>query len=63
MKRNIVWWDRFSRFIIGSVSCWAWGFSPVGPAWAYLGIYFLGTGSWGYCPVYSLINYQPFEED
>lgn len=34
-----------------------------GPTWAYLGVYFLATGSWGYCPLYSVLNYQPFEDD
>jgi hypothetical protein len=61
MKKNVVWWDRLCRFILG-VFMIAWAFAG-GPSWAYLGVYFLGTGAWGYCPIYSLMNYQPFEED
>ena len=61
MKKNVVWWDRLIRFILG-VFLLAWSFAG-GPSWGYIGIYFLGSGSWGYCPIYSLMNYQPFEED
>ena len=60
MKKNIRRWDRFLRFFFG-VSLIAWAIAG-GPGWGYLGLYFLATGSWGYCPVYSLINYQPFED-
>ena len=60
MKKNVVWWDRLIRFIIG-VFMVAWGVAG-GPSWAYLGLYFLASASWGYCPFYSLINYQPFDE-
>ena len=61
MKKNILRWDRFARFGLG-VFMLAWAFAG-GPAWANIGLYFLATGSWGYCPIYSLMNYQPFEED
>lgn len=61
MKKNVLWWDRLLRFILG-VFMIAWGVAG-GPAWAYLGLYFLATGAWSYCPIYSLLNYQPFEED
>lgn len=61
MKKNVLWWDRLLRFFFG-VFWVAWAVAG-GPAWAYLGIYFLGSGAWGYCPIYSLLNYQPFEED
>ncbi len=48
MKKNVVWWDRFCRFILG-VFMIAWAFAG-GPFWAYLGVYFLATGSWAYDP-------------
>lgn len=61
MKKNVVLWDRCVRLAVG-VFLLTWAVAG-GPAWAYLGIYFLASGSWGYCPMYSLFNYQPFEED
>lgn len=61
MKKNVVLWERIVRFVLG-VLLVAWAIAG-GPGWAYLGVYFLATGSWGYCPVYSLLNHQPFEED
>jgi len=61
MKKNVLWWDRFIRFVLG-VFLIAWAIAG-GPAWGYVGVYFLATGSWGFCPIYSLLNYQPFEAD
>jgi hypothetical protein len=61
VQKNILWWDRFVRFILGIVMI-AWAIAG-GPAWAYIGLYVLATGAWGYCAVYSLLGYQPFEGD
>lgn len=60
MKKNVRVWERLLRFFLG-VFLVAWAIAG-GPAWGYLGFYFLASGSWGYCPVYSLLNYQPFED-
>ena len=61
MKKNVLWWDRIFRFLLGAFMI-AWAVAG-GPGWAYLGFYFLATGSWAYCPLYSLFNFQPFGED
>lgn len=61
MKKNVLWWDRLIRFFVGAFMV-AWAIAG-GPVWAYLGLYILATGAWGFCGVYSLLNYQPFEED
>ena len=61
MKKNVIFWDRTLRFILG-VFLLAWAVAG-GPVWSFVGVYFLATGAWGYCPLYSLMNYQPFEED
>jgi hypothetical protein len=61
MKKNVLLWDRIFRFFIGVFTV-AWAIAG-GPVWAYLGVYFLASGSWGYCAVYSVLNYQPFSED
>ncbi len=61
MKKNVRIWDRLLRFFFG-VFMMAWGFAG-GPTWAYFGVYFLATGSWGYCAFYSLLNYQPFADE
>ena len=60
MKKNVISWDRFFRFFAG-VLIVAWAIAG-GPVWGYLGLYLLASGSWGYCPIYSLLNYQPFED-
>jgi hypothetical protein len=61
MKKNILWWDRFVRFFVGTFMI-AWAIAG-GPSWGYAGIYFFATGSWAYDPIYSLLNYQPFSDD
>ena len=61
VKKNIRIPDRLARFAMGCAMI-AWAIAG-GPIWAYLGVYVLGTGSWGYCALYSLIGYQPFELD
>lgn len=58
MKMNVLWWDRLLRFFLG-VFMVAWAVAG-GPWWAYLGLYALASGAWGYCAIYSLFNYQPF---
>lgn len=61
LKRNIRWWDRTVRFFLGC-SLIAWAIAG-GPLWAYLGVYILASGAWGYCALYSLVGYQPFERE
>lgn len=61
MKKNVLWWDRWLRFLFGVFTV-AWAIAG-GPVWAYAGLYALATGAWGYDPVYSLLNYQPFADD
>ncbi|MCB0419581.1 MAG: DUF2892 domain-containing protein [Bdellovibrionales bacterium] len=48
--RNIVFWDRCLRGLLG-VFLLSWAFAG-GPTWSFLGLYFLATGAWGFCPVY-----------
>ena len=61
MKKNVRWWDRLLRFGFG-VFLTAWAIAG-GPVWGYAGLYVLATAAWGYEPFYSLIDYQPFEEE
>ena len=61
MRRNILWWDRGLRFIFGVVLL-AWTIAG-GPVWGYSALYLMATGSWGYCPLYSLLNRPPFEDE
>lgn len=51
MKINLAMWDRWVRYIIGLLlTTWA---IAGGPSWAYVGVYFIFSASWGYCLIYS----------
>ncbi len=50
MKCNLAIWDRGLRFLFG-VTLLTYAIAG-GPIWAYAGIYFLITASWGLCPLY-----------
>ena len=52
--RNLSQFERAWRWFAGT-ALMTWAFAG-GPTWAYLGIYFLATGSWGFCPAYSLLK-------
>lgn len=46
--------DRLARFIIGLLLL-AWGIAG-GPFWSYGGIFLMATGTWGYCPIYWVLE-------
>lgn len=61
MKINLAAWDRTLRFIVGILMT-AWVVAG-GPWWAYVGVYLIMTGSWGYCPIYSLFKIRTARTD
>ncbi len=54
MNKNVRWWERIFRYLIGVVLL-AWAIAG-GPWWAYLGIIPLATGALGFCPTYALFD-------
>lgn len=60
MRKNVIWWDRLIRFLLGIVML-TWAIAG-GPGWAYLGLYPLASASWGYCPIYAVLGLKA-EED
>lgn len=52
--RNLTRFERIWRWSLGIILL-MWAFSG-GPTWGYIGLYFLATGSWGFCPVYSILK-------
>ncbi len=60
LKKNVLWWDRILRFLTG-VFMLAWAIAG-GPTWAYVGVGVLATGTWGYCPVLSILGVKNLED-
>ena len=54
MACNVALWDRIVRLVIGIALC-AWAIAG-GPIWAYIGIIPIITGSWAFCPLYTVLN-------
>lgn len=54
MKCNMALWDRILRFGFG-VSLLAFAIAG-GPGWAYLGLVFILTSAWGFCPLYAFFK-------
>jgi hypothetical protein len=54
MRCNVALWDRGLRFVVG-VLLTAFAIAG-GPFWAYIGIIFLMTSAWGFCPVYAFFK-------
>ncbi|MCC7404185.1 MAG: DUF2892 domain-containing protein [Bdellovibrionales bacterium] len=53
MRKNVAYWDRLVRYLVGIVVL-TWALIG-GPFWAFLGLYPLLTASWGFCPLYFMI--------
>lgn len=49
MQKNLSFLSRAARVLL-SVGLIAWAIAG-GPFWAFLGLYPMATGAWGYCPV------------
>jgi hypothetical protein len=60
LKRNVLWWDRILRFLVG-VLLLAWAIAG-GPGWTYVGAAILATGAWGYCPVMAVLGAKNIED-
>ena len=54
MTCNIALWDRILRFIFGTITL-AWAIAG-GPIWGFVGIYFITTSGWGFCPIFSFLK-------
>ncbi len=54
MKINMALWDRVLRLLLGVLFV-AWAVAG-GPWWSFIGLYFLATASWQFCPLYALIT-------
>jgi hypothetical protein len=53
MNINMMMWERVARLFFGVLFV-AWGVAG-GPWWSFLGVYFLATAAWRFCPIRSLI--------
>lgn len=62
MRMNVAKWDRWVRFVIGSLLV-IWG-AAGGPKWSYIGIVLIATAAWSFCPIYRLFRtgtYRPLK--
>jgi hypothetical protein len=62
MKRNIHYYERFFRFLVGAfiTSLAFWG--PESP-WYLLGLVAVATSLAGYCPLYSILGISTIQQD
>lgn len=60
MKCNLAWWDRTLRFLLG-ILMMIYAIAG-GPLWSWLGLYLLGTSSWGWCPLYATLKIRTIHE-
>jgi hypothetical protein len=61
MKCNLALWDRILRFILGVVLT-AYAVAG-GPIWAFVGIYFIFTAAWGFCPLFATLKIRTLREE
>ncbi|MFP5520585.1 MAG: DUF2892 domain-containing protein [Bdellovibrionia bacterium] len=54
MRCNLANWDRFLRFLISLIML-TYVFAG-GPAWMYVGLFFLFTAAWGFDPIYAMLG-------
>ena len=54
MKKNVFMIERILRFTLGVFLC-SWAIAG-GPPWTVLGLFFLASASWAYCPVKRIIR-------
>lgn len=54
MKLNVGGIDRILRIVVG-LALVAWAIMG-GPVWAWIGVVPLGTGLFGFCPLYPLLG-------
>jgi len=54
MKANVGGIDRILRIVVG-LALVAWAIMG-GPVWAWIGVVPLGTGLFGFCPLYPLLG-------
>ena len=54
MKANVGGIDRILRIVVG-LALVAWAIMG-GPVWAWIGVVPLGTGLFGFCPIYPLLG-------
>jgi hypothetical protein len=56
MEKNLTYLNRTTRIFI-SVFLVAWAVAG-GPWWAFIGLYPMATGAWGYCPLVAFLKPQ-----
>jgi hypothetical protein len=54
VNNNIILPDRIVRYLLGLLLL-TWALAG-GPIWTYVGLYFLFTGSFGFCPIYWVLR-------
>lgn len=57
MKKNVGLFDRIIRVTVGAALLSAVFFGPQTP-WGYLGLVFISTGLFGYCPLYQALGFR-----
>ena len=57
MKKNVGLFDRILRVSAGAAILSAAFWGPQTP-WGYLGIIFIFTGAFGYCPLYQVLGFK-----
>lgn len=61
MKSNVGGIDRIARIVAGlGLIAWA---ATGGPAWAWIGVVPLATGSIKFCPLYPLLGFNTCKKD
>lgn len=58
--KNLKMVQRMLRYILG-ILLFTWAICG-GPLWCYIGLYFIGTAAWGYCPVWGSVKGNKVEE-
>lgn len=61
MRVNLALWDRILRYLIGFIFT-AWAVAG-GPWWAFSGVYFILSASWGFCIVYGMFKLRTAKID
>jgi hypothetical protein len=57
MKRNVGSIDRGLRFGLGLLLVLLALSTVIGP-WGYVGIVLIATSAWGFCPIYTMIDFE-----
>ena len=56
MRVNLALWDRWLRGVLGFLFVVL--VQSGGPGWMWIGVYFIMTAAWGWCPLYGLMRWR-----